>query len=179
MDASDPARQPSHEEVTFADVYPHPLVRALVFAACSGVVCALVLWNLPIPGIQARVRAEATPLMDFANLDQDWSLFAPDASGTSIFIHIEVIPTDGSVRRLDFPEGGAWFGNFRGARWSSYEEELYDDPVLQESAFQWAYDRHPDAERIELIVLESGVSTGTHGPFEHVYERAVLASWNP
>lgn len=170
------------DPVTIVEVYPSARRRRLIVGCCTLLVAALLLWNLPVPGLRRTVRAELGGPYVLLQLDQGWALFAPDASQSSVFVHLEVVRLDGRVDRIDFPSGEPWIGTYRAYRWSSYEEALIESADLQRDAFAYAIREAGSVEtidRVDIVLLESDVSAGTHGPFEPVYERSVIASVTP
>lgn len=159
-----------------------PAAGPLTAVACTVVAASLLLWNMPIPGVRGAYREATEPAYDLARLDQDWSMFAPEVSQTSLFFHLEVVDEDGSVTMLEFPDGEPIIGTYRAYRWSAYEEALYEEDDLQDFAVDWALQQVADpssVRRIDLVARESDASVGDHGPFEPTYNRIVFYTYEP
>lgn len=155
-----------------------PPARRVTAVACTLVAVALLLWNMPVPGVRGAYREATKPAYRLARLNQDWALFAPEVSQTSVFLHLEVVHLDGTVSTIEFPDGEPFVGTYRAYRWSAYEENLYDEIDLQDNALDWALTQVADPDSVatvRLVVLESDVSVGDHGPFDPEYGREVLA----
>ncbi len=160
----------------------HGPTGSAVAIGCTVVALSLLLWNMPIPGLRGAYRDMTAPAYGIARLNQNWGLFAPEVSQTSLFVHIELVHADNSVTRLDFPDGEPFIGTYRAYRWSAFEETLYEEPELQDHVLEWAVNQVDDPSsvvRAELIAVESDVSTGTSGPFVATYVRDVVASFEP
>jgi hypothetical protein len=159
-----------------------PVVRRLTAIGCTLVAVALLLWNMPVPGLRGDYRDATRPVYDLARLHQNWALFAPEVSQSSLFFHLEVEHLDGSVTTIEFPDGEPFVGTYRAYRWSAYEEALFDETDLQENALDWALTQVDDPDsvaEVRLVVRESDVSVGDHGPFEPDYVRDVVARDEP
>ncbi len=166
---------------SFGALFASPLGRRLLSIACTLTVIGLIMWNFPVHRIRDPYRDAAGPLYQLGHVDQDWDLFSFDPQ-TSIFLHLEVVRPGVEPERIDFPSGDPFLGQYRSYRWSAYEEQLLEEPELWDAAMRWAADRSQGSnpiERVDLVLLESNVSSGTHGPFEPVYRREVLASFVP
>lgn len=165
-------------------IAPAPAMRAFVAWCCTLLVVGVLLWNIPIPALQERYRERAQPLYDLTRLDQDWGFFAPDVSQPSWLFHLEVTRADGTVERVDFPDGDPWIGTFRAYRWSAYEENLLDDAILRADAMNYAAETvaardDPSGSalvRVDLILREAEPPETDTGPFDPVFEREVYDS---
>ncbi len=137
---------------------------------------------MPVPGLRDEYRKVARPAYHLAQLDQNWALFAPDVLQASTFVHVEIVNHDGSVEVQEFPRGGPWIATCRVYRWSSYEETLLRVSTLRDEALAHTLDQLDDptaVARIDLILFESDLAEGSHGPYEASYRREVIATVTP
>ena len=164
MSALEPetAEQPDAEGVCLDDPVPgqgwwleHPLGRVGLSILLALFVFVLVVWNLPASEVRSRLRPEAKPVVYALGIDQNWGVFSPNPSTTSLAVEADVTFADGSVERFRFPDGNSVFGAYREYRWRKFERRVRLDDYrrLWRSTAEWIVQQYDDREVVEVVLI--------------------------
>lgn len=128
------------------------LVLSVVLAAF---VFTLVAWNLPPSEVRSRLRPELRPVVNALGIDQNWGVFSPNPSTTSVAVEADVTFADGTVERYRFPDGEPLFGAYREYRWRKYERRvrLDDQRGLWRPTAEWIARQYADREVTEVVLV--------------------------
>ena len=102
-----------------------PVGRALLSVLLATATLTLVVWNVPEPfGLRDDLRPIVRPYVHALAIDQNWELFSPNPSVTSIEVVADVTLADGSTARYEFPGGEPVIGAYRQYHWRKYLRRL-------------------------------------------------------
>jgi len=99
--------------------------RTILSVLLAVAVLTLVTWNVPKPfGVHDDLRPISQPWVHVLGLDQNWELFSPNPSTTSIEVVADVSLVDGTTVRYEFPDGDPFVGALRQYHWRKYLRRL-------------------------------------------------------
>lgn len=118
-------------------------------------VYSLVVWNLPASEARSKLRPGVRPVVHALGIDQNWGVFSPNPSTTSVAVEADVTFADGTIERYTFPDGGPLFGAYREYRWRKFERRvrLDDQRRLWRPAAEWIARQYGDREVVEVTLI--------------------------
>lgn len=127
--------------------------RVLLSALVAGFVATVVVWNLPDGDVQDDLAGEMADHVNALHINQNWALFSPNPSTTSIETYAVITFDDGTTTEYRFPDGDPLVGALREYRWRKFEGRVRLDrnSYLWQPTAEWIAGRYDDP--VATVVL--------------------------
>lgn len=153
-----PAEQPrpADEAPSMGFFASEPMGKVVVSMLCAFIVFALVIWNLP-PRSHIRTELRGSPLLTYpmraAAIDQNWGVFSPNPTTTSLRVEADVTLANGQVIHHTFPDGDWFVGGLSEYRWRKWERRvrLDSNSSLWNGTAEWVAGQYQDVVEVTLI----------------------------
>lgn len=130
-----------------------PVGRGLLSIMCGFVVFVLIVWNLP----NSHLRRQLAPndVVYTLALDQNWGVFSPNPTTTSIRVEADVYLADGRVLHHVFPEGDNFLGGLSEYRWRKWERRvrLDSNSRLWRPTAEWVAAQYLDRQPTKVVLI--------------------------